>query len=651
MLYFFDASQPSLEFVRDRLKTNNYFRLLKEAGQTHQTRNNYVKAMKRFIDYHTVNTNLYKTDPELHQQAKLYVEFLQKKMKEFAKGIGIERVSIRSGYIRDGLRTPEDCWRVLEVAKPDFLVTVGKVIAAKGYTDDLSQSECTTVQRYLIALIILKHLQRPGVVTGMTVGEWHKRVKKGSGGTVVLVKKHKTAAQQPAAFVLDQEQEAWFEAYYECVREHMKQGCRGDGQKAPKRRKMEQRATDGEKVVENAEEPFFLNLAGSRIKNPSLHLSRLHTKYKLPDVNSDEVRKVFETATVSECFEAGDKKLFSNYLSHTVATAEGHYQMKQISDLIKATELIKRLGSSERPSDRPSTSSEVPSPSEEQSEDSSGSTATLKPSANKKMTDQILFDRFQTEFPVTVDDLAPTREKRLNFLSTLSVEEDRESMLYNRWVKKQRKLRQDYTLEHMSQRHCPSKKRIERFFLQQGWKHALPNIDQITQSWKPAEDPLSSPRIRRLVSSQRWKGLEIKSIPDKGRGVFTRRAFKMGEVVCDYHGDLLTAAQGQAVHESTIGEETGYMYFFLNEDGEKMCIDAHQKCQCHPDMDVKGRLINHSRKPNLKPLSKRLDLDGDKRDYILFVAKQDISEGEELTFDYGVNKFQFGGEARDLDWL
>ncbi|XP_056147494.1 histone-lysine N-methyltransferase set-1-like [Lampris incognitus] len=167
----------------------------------------------------------------------------------------------------------------------------------------------------------------------------------------------------------------------------------------------------------------------------------------------------------------------------------------------------------------------------------------------------------------------------------------------------------------------------------------------------------NQPKIRCLLPesgilsvSQLWKGLEIKSIPDKGRGVFTRRAFKMGEVVCDYHGDLLTAAQGQAVHESTIGEETGYMYFFLNEDGEKMCIDAHQKCQCHPDIDVKGRLINHSRKPNLKPLSKRLDLDGDKRDYILFVAKQDISEGEELTFDYGVNKFQFG-EARDLDWL
>lgn len=63
--------------------------------------------------------------------------------------------------------TPKDCWAVLSAAKNDFLAVIAKV-----YPDDsgtLEMTECSLVLYYLQAVVILKHLQRPGVVEHMTV--------------------------------------------------------------------------------------------------------------------------------------------------------------------------------------------------------------------------------------------------------------------------------------------------------------------------------------------------------------------------------------------------------------------------------------------------------------------------------------------------
>lgn len=62
--------------------------------------------------------------------------------------------------------TPADCWEVLRAAQKDFLKVIGKVI--QGQTEQ-NTSECLIVLYYLEALVVLKHLQRPGVVENMTV--------------------------------------------------------------------------------------------------------------------------------------------------------------------------------------------------------------------------------------------------------------------------------------------------------------------------------------------------------------------------------------------------------------------------------------------------------------------------------------------------
>lgn len=65
--------------------------------------------------------------------------------------------------------SPRDCWAVLEKAKGDFLNVIGKLYPVKDTGVMLDTNECTLVLYYLEAVVILKHLQRPGVVEHMTV--------------------------------------------------------------------------------------------------------------------------------------------------------------------------------------------------------------------------------------------------------------------------------------------------------------------------------------------------------------------------------------------------------------------------------------------------------------------------------------------------
>lgn len=63
--------------------------------------------------------------------------------------------------------TPHDCRAVLEAVKQDFLAIMGKL--SDGCSDTLEPAESIFVVYYLEAIIILKILQRPGVVEHMAV--------------------------------------------------------------------------------------------------------------------------------------------------------------------------------------------------------------------------------------------------------------------------------------------------------------------------------------------------------------------------------------------------------------------------------------------------------------------------------------------------
>lgn len=65
-----------------------------------------------------------------------------------------------------------------------------------------------------------------------------------------------------------------------------------------------------------------------------------------------------------------------------------------------------------------------------------------------------------------------------------------------------------------------------------------------------------------MVDRQHWKGLIVQEVPGKGRGVFTKRSFKEGEVACDYHGRQISRKEGMKIHASTADMRPGYMFFY-----------------------------------------------------------------------------------------
>ena len=59
----------------------------------------------------------------------------------------------------------------------------------------------------------------------------------------------------------------------------------------------------------------------------------LHFRYNVPSVTSQMARRTFEMAAAS--LPEGQKSMVADYLTHSSATAEKHYRMKQCATLVK----------------------------------------------------------------------------------------------------------------------------------------------------------------------------------------------------------------------------------------------------------------------------------------------------------------------------
>lgn len=82
---------------------------------------------------------------------------------------------------------------------------------------------------------------------------------------------------------------------------------------------------------------------------------------------------------------------------------------------------------------------------------------------------------------------------------------------------------------------------------------------------------------------------------------WAKEFIKKGEVVCDYHGDLISNKEGMILYNQ-YPEDINHFMFFLEFNGAKHCIDGNKNCKCHDFSkdQTKGRLINHSKShPNI----------------------------------------------------
>ncbi|XP_074527371.1 lysine methyltransferase 5Ab [Halichoeres trimaculatus] len=129
-----------------------------------------------------------------------------------------------------------------------------------------------------------------------------------------------------------------------------------------------------------------------------------------------------------------------------------------------------------------------------------------------------------------------------------------------------------------------------------------------------------------LIKKGIEKGMKVKHIEGKGRGIFADYGFKKGEYVVEYHGDLLGLEEAKKREaEYAQDPQTGcYMYYFQYQ-AKTYCVDATK------ETSRLGRLINHSKAGNCQ--TKLHPIDG--TPHLILVASRDIAADEELLYDYG----------------
>ena len=144
----------------------------------------------------------------------------------------------------------------------------------------------------------------------------------------------------------------------------------------------------------------------------------------------------------------------------------------------------------------------------------------------------------------------------------------------------------------------------------------------------------------------------------KGLGVVTNQWIQKGQFVCVYQGPLLTYEEALRVEQRYDDVHAGsYMFFFRDpRSGKKLCIDAtYLDLLSAKQLSVKeatrylettgiARYLNHSRSGNL--IVKAEIIEGEPQ--LVFYAKNNISPGTELIYDYGERR---SNVTSDLKWL
>ncbi|KAJ8017380.1 Histone-lysine N-methyltransferase set-1 [Holothuria leucospilota] len=108
------------------------------------------------------------------------------------------------------------------------------------------------------------------------------------------------------------------------------------------------------------------------------------------------------------------------------------------------------------------------------------------------------------------------------------------------------------------------------------------------------------------------------------------KEFSKEDFLLEYSGDLLTNEEGKQ-REKQYSEEDGSFLFFFLHNGKEKCIDATK------ERNRAGRMVNDSNRPNAK--MRVVEVSG--TPHLCLFAVQDIANGEELRYDYGV---------KDLPW-
>lgn len=132
--------------------------------------------------------------------------------------------------------------------------------------------------------------------------------------------------------------------------------------------------------------------------------------------------------------------------------------------------------------------------------------------------------------------------------------------------------------------------------------------------------------------------LEVREIPVKGRGVFSKDQFDTGEYLCEYETAEVYPRKDKKKREAEYAANGEGCYVLeACVEGKWLCFDATRR------YNSIGRYINHAAtKLATAKLFHPLMVRGKYR--VAILAARPIVPGEEITYDYGC-------EPRGIEWL
>ena len=500
----------------------------------------------------------------------------------------------------------------------------------------LPKKSVLPINRYIIALLALKHCQRPSVSEGMTVSEWMNRVTH-KNGTIISVFKHKTGASRPATVFLNSQESKIFEQYFNKVRGLCVRAASCQGIVSPRN--------------------FILNEKGLAFaNNHSNVLAKWQEQYQVPRVTATQARKLFETQNKSDARKGiiteAERSEMTNYLAHSVRQADANY-VQDTAEMAARTadnvqSMMKRMfeetempeGENKPNKKRPACEMDTDDEVSDASIQSSTSTASSKRSCKGKFSLQASaflkrdYSLEDSNFPYKAAEEAGIQESEMR-------------SVVNRWRYDRKLDRVKHIAEMFKRRRtmpAPSEiqRELKRCNYPMNFESDVTKCIQktILDVDDKRIDKRTEAQIKEHIKSQRWPGLSISDskIAGAGRGVHTTTSFNIGDVVCDYHGTVITDENVIKEIETTEDERLEYSFFFSHKN-QRHVIDAFQQCECHEELTF-GRLINHSTRPNIKPKLQVID----EQPVLLFHALRRLDVGLELLFDYNDKK-------SNCDWM
>ena len=135
------------------------------------------------------------------------------------------------------------------------------------------------------------------------------------------------------------------------------------------------------------------------------------------------------------------------------------------------------------------------------------------------------------------------------------------------------------------------------------------------------DKPVTLPRAASML-------IEVRHSPIHGRGVFATRRIKSGKRIIEYIGEHITPQEADRRYDDDSVDRPHILLFTVDE---KTVIDGARGGN-------EAQFINHSCEPNCEAVN-----DGGR---IFVEAIRDIEQGEELTYDYNLER---GGRYRS-EW-